>query len=376
MKAVIAIKNSNIKLTNYDVKQINKILRGLREGIYNVSGRTCYYILKEPIEFNGIVYRSVKIKGCGYKNVDTNEYCKVGHKVFFRKDPHIGFDNNKNIRLVYSDVAPLGGITFRKAKNEYYNFLKLYKKGVSTLLPYSVVIYNHKKNNNQKIGANIALCEDMYGFRMNKLFYENKYITSKEMDYYNLILKNEDIIGDIYDINIRLKLCCVIARKYASEIKKFSEAGLYIHSGGWSNIQYSLSRKKVVLVDLDSSKKVDTEDRELIKLYNIRDFVSNLYRLLISLYNPKVIHQIDINILNKNNLILALLEGYFDKVDKKTLKEISYRILNFYYDNCFIKIKNIEHTMDTIKEEEKKNYELNTKEFYEFCLKLLCNLVE
>ncbi len=151
---------------------------------------------------------------------------------------------------------------------------------------------------------------------------------------------------------------------------------MYIHSGGWSNIQYSLSRKKVVLVDLDSSKKVDTEDIELIKLYNIRDFVSNLYRLLISLYNPKVIHQIDSNILNNNNLILALLEGYFDKEDKETLKEISYRILNFYYDRCFIKIKNIEHIMDTIKDEEKKNYELNTKDFYEFCLKLLCDLIE
>lgn len=376
MRYTKIIENKNVKLSKHDKKQIKKILSCKQEGIYNNSGRTCYYMLKDPIEHDNIVYRSVKIKGCGYKNIETSIYRKVGNEEFVRKEPHIGFNHDKSIKFVYSQNAPLGGITLKRAKQEYNNFKLLYNAGVSTLLPYEVVLYKNKRCNKQKIGASIALCEDEYGFRLNKLLYENKYINANEMEYYNLVLYNEGILGNIYDISTRLKLCYIIAKKYAKEIKKFSKSGLYIHSGGWSNVQYSLSKKNIVLIDLDSSRRIDTNDIELIKLYSIRDFISNIYRLLISLYNPKVIHQINKQILTDNNLVFALLEGYFDSIDRKILFEKSNNILKLYFDTCFDKIKSIEDVMDNILEEDKKNYELNMAEFYKYCLELLTPLID
>ena len=123
-----------------------------------------------------------------------------------------------------------------------------------------------------------------------------------------------------------------------------------------------------VLVDLDSSRHISDECSKFHRLYSIRDLISNIYRLLISLYNPNIILQYDETVLKNNNYVYYLLRGYFPEVNEEELQKTSNDIMNYYIINCFNKIKAIEFKMNVMTQEESQKYELVMFEFYHFCL--------
>ena len=360
--------NSNIVLDKYDDKQISDIVRFVKTGVNYSNGRTCYHILKYPIIYNNnIRYCSVKIKGAGFYSNDK-EVVKPGLSDFVRREPHYGFDKNGNAVQVFSDIAPFGGMTESKATNEYNNFEYLSEKGISTLIPYKLLKYNDLTYRNESLAVVVALCTEQHPIRLYKLLWPAEKNSEEESSYYASILEREGIVGNIKLFNIRIMLIKKIAEKYALEVRKFSESGLYIHSGGWSNIQYNSQTKKVVLVDLDSSRHISDECSKFHRLYSIRDLISNIYRLLISLYNPNIILQYDETVLKNNNYVYYLLRGYFPEVNEEELQKTSNDIMNYYIINCFNKIKAIEFKMNVMTQEESQKYELVMFEFYHFCL--------
>lgn len=359
--------NSNIVLDKYDDKQISDIVRFVKTGVNYSNGRTCYHILKYPIIYNNIRYCSVKIKGAGFYSNDK-EVVKPGLSDFVRREPHYGFDKNGNAVQVFSDIAPFGGMTESKATNEYNNFEYLSEKGISTLIPYKLLKYNDLTYRNESLAVVVALCTEQHPIRLYKLLWPAEKNSEEESSYYASILEREGIVGNIKLFNIRIMLIKKIAEKYALEVRKFSESGLYIHSGGWSNIQYNSQTKNVVLVDLDSSRHISDECSKFHRLYSIRDLISNIYRLLISLYNPNIILQYDETVLKNNNYVYYLLRGYFPEVNEEELQKTSNDIMNYYIINCFNKIKAIEFKMNVMTQEESKKYELVMFEFYHFCL--------
>ena len=359
--------NSNIVLDKYDDKQISDIVRFVKTGVNYSNGRTCYHILKYPIIYNNIRYCSVKIKGAGFYSNDK-EVVKPGLSDFVRREPHCGFDKNGNAVQVFSDIAPFGGMAESNATNEYNNFEYLSEKGISTLIPYKLLKYNDLTYRNESLAVVVALCTEQHPIRLYKLLWPAEKNSEEESSYYASILEREGIVGNIKLFNIRIMLIKKIAEKYALEVRKFSESGLYIHSGGWSNIQYNSQTKKVVLVDLDSSRHISDECSKFHRLYSIRDLISNIYRLLISLYNPNIILQYDETVLKNNNYVYYLLRGYFPEVNEEELQKTSNDIMNYYIINCFNKIKAIEFKMNVMTQEESQKYELVMFEFYHFCL--------
>lgn len=364
----ISKRNLNVCLNPYDEQQIQNIATFKNKGLSYDAGRTCYYILKFPVCINATMYYSVKIKGAGYYNGNV-DVIKPGLSDFVRRDPHYGFDENGNVIEVYSDVAPFGGITKYKAYREYENYEHLSKNNVSTLMAYELLEYDNLFFKGEPLAVVVALCTEKYPFRMYRLLWPADKNSQDEISYYQLIAEHEGVKGDIKEFATRSSLIQKIAQKYAREIRKLSHAGLYIHSGGWSNIQYDLQTNNIVLIDLDSTRRINEKNKRFCDLYAKRDFVSNIYRLLISIYNPDIITQYDEYTIMQTNYVLHLLYGYFGTVyDSYSLKTISENILSFYIKTCFNNIKKIESKMTAMSDEESKEYELKMFEFYNFCL--------
>ena len=368
MQITQVIKNDIINIDEEDLSKLIEIFTFKKKGKYFTSGRTCYYKLSCPIIIDNTVYSYVKIKGSGALN-GKRQFIKPSNHPFVRKDPHFGIDNDGRPTMIYSEPSPYGGITLSRANQEYNNFRYLYNSNVSTLLPLFVYKYDNLYFNNESLGISVSLCEDNLPLRMDKLLYTNELMPKEYYEFYKKVYFSE--FGENTNLNFddKAKLIKKIAYKYAREIRKFADAGMYIHSGGWSNIQYSFSKKNVVLIDLDSSRKI--KDPRLSLLLNCRDLISNIYRLFINLYNPKCIEEYNEKVIYDKDYVLSLISGFFYSVDNRKLINISKLINKFYIDNCFNKIKLIENIMLCIPEDEVTRYELDIYKFYDYCMYLL-----
>ena len=368
MKITQVIKNDIVNIDKVDLSELIEIFNFKKRGKYFSSGRTCYYKLSCPVIINNTTYSYVKIKGCGALN-GKSEFIKPGSRSFVRKDPHFGIDNNGYPTMVHSELSVYGGITLSRAIKEYNNFKYLYENKVSTLIPLFVYRYDRLYFNSEHLGISVSLCEDNLPLRMDKLLYTNDLMPKEYREFYKKVYFSE--FGESTNLNFddKAKLINKIAYKYACEIRKFADTGMYIHSGGWSNIQYSFSKKNVVLIDLDSSRKI--KDFRISLMLNCRDLISNIYRLFINLYNPKCIGEYDEKIIHDKNYVLSLISGFFSTVDSQAVVNISKSINKFYIKNCFNKIKSIESIMLYIPKDEVINYELDIYKFYDYCMYLL-----
>ena len=367
------IKNNNeVKLSEYDLNQLEKIIKFENHGKYYSNGRTCYYKLKKPIHIRNTVYSYLKIKGCGIIE-ENGIFVRPGTKSFIREDPHFGIKQNGVAELVYSDIAPYGGITLSRALNEYNNFKILCDNEVSSLIPVCVYKYDDLFFDGKQMGVSISLCENNKPLRMDKLLYIDKLIPEEYKKFYEEIYFLE--FNENTTLNFKNK-CALINRisyKYGMEMRKFCDSGLYIHSGGWSNIQYSIDRKNVVLIDLDSSMEI--HNNTMIPLLNCRDLISNIYRLFINLYNPNCISNFDEDVIKCYNFTLSILDGFFNNIELEKIEYVSKQINIYFINNCFNEIKQIEDIMLNITDEQVKKYELNILEFYDFCMKLIFPLI-
>lgn len=367
MNAVKIVKKSNVKLTDEDLTSLLEIVRLEKKGIYYDTGRTCYYQLKKPVIIGNKKYTYLKIKGSGV--LENDKVNIFSDKEFSRVDPHYGFDTNDNPILVKSKPAPYGGILLDRAINEFNNFTLLISSCVSSLYPLYVFEYKNLKFYDQKLGVIVALSEEPY--RFNKILFHN--IPDNYIKFYKNVFYNEFGYNTDFSFEDKTKLIQRLAYKYAREVKKMAECGLFIHSGGWSNIQYSFSDKNIVLVDLDSSLK-NKLNKNILKY---RDLISNIYRLFINLYNPNCIQDYNEKIIKENNYCYYLLDGYFDGIiNSEFLIKISNKINDYFINNCFNNIKKIENIMNYISDQEVKKMELNIFEFYSYCMCLINDMIE
>ena len=372
MKTVIIKNNSSITISPGDKKEIDKIVELYKRGTYYSQGRTCYYKLNNVINVDGIDYLYVKIKGCGcYENDGTITH--PGLKPYYRKDPHFGISELGHPILLCSDVAPYGGILLNRAVNEFDNFTILRKNNVSTLLPLYVYKYTDLTFNGNELGVSVSLCESVEPFRFDKLLQTNDLMSTEYKNFYQDVYESQFNKRTQLDINDKYRLIKRIGFLYGNEIRNFCNSGLYIHSGGWSNIQYSFKNKRVVLIDLDSSRIIQNESLRMLQ--NCRDITSNIYRLFINMYNPNCIKDYSNEIILDTNYVYSILRGFCYNADNKELVDISNRINNYYIENCFNRIKKIENVMNEISDDEAKKYELDIMKFYDFCMTELSDVM-
>lgn len=149
--------------------------------------------------------------------------------------------------------------------------------------------------------------EKVFAFVWNRVLIAPEKLSEKEYEYFNLI--SNEILQMNYSHESQWALCQYVAKQYSKSIRNLNEIGLYIHSGGWSNIQFSLQKKDIVLIDLDSTRELCEKPKSIWGLYAVRDLVSNIYRLLINFYNPHTICIVNEGIIRDTDLVYFLLAG-------------------------------------------------------------------
>lgn len=354
-------------LSDEDLGNIRHVIQFEKHAEYFSSGRTCYYKLQKPVMIHGIKYECLKIKGLGYGNVN-GYWAFPGKSCFKRKEPHFGFNKNGIVIPAYSDDAPFGGIVFSKAQNEVNNFITLFDNAIVSLFPIALVKYNITFNG-KPLACNIALCEDYPPIRMNRMLVDAHSLSGCEQSYFDKISALLGLAG--YHSSLQFQIWTEIATKYANSIRKMNEAGLCLHSGGWSNIQFSLQQQQIVLIDMDSVRSLSSFPEQIRALYALRDIISNLYRFFINLYHPDTISLVTTDLLYQFEFPYYFLCGYFRNVPSDDLFKCSVKITRYYVHNCFTAIKAIEQKMLSLPSREQKKMELRMFGFYDYCFRLL-----
>lgn len=357
-------------LSTDDSYEIENILNLSIRPQYFSAGRTGYYTLKKPICIDGIIYTCVKFKGIGYGEPNTSIWYPPGTKYFYRDAAHFGFSPDGVPVETFSDIAPFGGILYSRALNEFNAFEQMRKNNISCLCQYLVVKYDSifKGIKEEHLGCVVSLCEDNPPIRMGKLLIDISMLTKEELIYLNSI--SQLILSKEYTSKTQFDLWQHIARLYASNIRKMNEAGIYLHSGGWHNIQFSLQRKDIVLVDVDATRMFTELNPKIHALYALRDLVSCIYWLLGSLNQPEIIHVINADVLNDYNFVYYLLSGYLEN-SNRLLYSLSKKITKYYIESCFIHAKEKEKDLINLTKDELDKYELKKMDFFDYCFQLI-----
>ncbi len=369
MKYTEIRKIPELSISEEDEYQLASVLSHRQISNYIYSGRSSYITLIDPIKsFDGKYYRSLKIKGSGFFDVNTFQFKLPSTDQFERLAPHFGFDALGRPIRCYSSKAPFGGITVEKAIAEYENAKALFANGALAIRPLRVVRYEEMRFLNQEIGAVASLCFEPIPLRFLQLLWDYTNIDIQHRVFYNQVAVSLNIPGEIHNFVTRSRLIQLIAKMYGGSIRQFSESGLCLHSGGWSNIEFSTQHNTVALTDLDSSLSLSKKQKSLRAAYALRDLVSCLYRLLISIYHPNAISAFDNDLLVEHDFLLELLTGYFLEIEKSKLSDVSLCIWDFYFESCFNRIKSFQHRMRDIPPAEQPQYELPMMGFYDFCM--------
>ncbi|MDF2880063.1 MAG: hypothetical protein K0R54_620 [Clostridiaceae bacterium] len=381
LKYEITHKYEKINVPEKVIREVIDRASWVIEPTFLTNGRTAWYKLPEPIEieFNGIKHKlkAVKMKGVGVYNPEGRHASEKSekpipptNKIYKRDEPHFGFDKNNQIIKIHSDHAPYGGICHDRAVREYDNARILFENNVPTIIPFMVISYNDLFFDDKQMGAVFCFSTEDMPHRLLFLGWDNDYLDVEILEYYDAIKKGLNINGDIRNVNVKLEISKIIAQQFGDSVRRLSEAGLYIHSGGWENIQYDRERKHIFLTDLDSSRQLNQVKNEMKAIIALRDFVSNIYRYINKIYFPKAIKIYNPEILLEHNVLYYLLKGYLPEISDSELEEMSQKIWLFFMPYFMIMKKN-EDKLSDIPKEIRKSFKFDTDIFYILCLNLI-----
>lgn len=344
------------------------------------QGRTAWYKLDKYISIDGYApmnLKAVKMKGVGVWNpkgrhAEEKQEIPIPptSKVYEREGPHFGFNSEGKIVMIHSEDAPYGGICHHRAVMEYENARRLFEAGVPSIVPFVVIKYNGLYFREKELGAVLSLCPEDVPYRFLFLGWEDKYVDKEILDYYRRVQKRLGVEGRLEDADTRLKISVIIAEQYGKAVRGFSEAGLFIHSGGWENIQFDMENAQVFLTDLDSSKDQEILPERMRPIQAVRDFVSNLFRYVNKVYYPKAIRLYTLENLLRYDIVFHLIQGYMPEIPDGKIKEISEKIWHFFMPYFTIMKKN-QDNLDTIPKNIRKSFKFDTDLFYLLCLNLL-----
>lgn len=354
------------------------------EPTFLTQGRTAWFKLKEPIKIQSEIpfnVKAIKMKGIGVWNPEGRHALKQECKpipptnlIYQREAPHFGFDKEGNIVKIHSADAPYGGICHNRAIQEYENAQILFESGVYSIIPYMVIKYDdlffETKSNISQMGAVLSLCPEENPYRLLFLGWDNKYVTKELLEYYDCIKKRLNISGNILDVRTKLAVSAMIAEQFGNSVRGFTEAGRFIHSGGWENIQFDMERGHIFLTDLDSSKDINIIPERMRAIQSLRDLISNLYRYLNKVYYPKAIKMYGLENILEYDIPFYLIKGYMPEISDVKIKEISRKIWNFFIP-YFLIMKNNEFRLEDIPKDIRKSFKFDTDYFYILCLNLL-----
>ncbi|WP_157261127.1 hypothetical protein [Paenibacillus wynnii] len=374
----ITHRNEQIRLPEEDVEAILRLAGWEETPTFLTEGRTAWYKLKEPVAVEGgITVKAVKMKGVGVWNPEgrhADEFQKVPipptDRVYMREAAHFGFHTDGTLKEIYSEDAPYGGICHHRAIREYENAEILCRNGVPSILPYLVIEYPDLLFKGQTMGAVLSLCSEAEPYRLLFLGWDNRYVDANVLEYYKEIQEVLGISGDLREASTKLRMSQKIGEQFGRAVRGLSESGLFIHSGGWENIQFSRESGRIFLTDLDSTRSQSGLLERMRPVQALRDFVSNLYRYVNKLYYPKAISVYGTEELLEYDVVFHLMKGYLYEIEDDTLKQAAKEIWRFFMP-YFDMMKKNEGKLEDIPKDIRKSFKFDTDLFYLVCLNLL-----
>lgn len=286
------------------------------------SGRTAWVPTTEiNVATTPLKVKSVKLKGAGYldeKGVvhqpTTQPYCRM--------NPHFGIAKDGSFIPVMSQPVPVGGITLASAKQEYEIAKILLEKGVPTVIPIKVYLYQPTHLNfitgdkdRGRLGAvAMGLLDDNH-FRTDVLLDFGNLSKASEV-YFDKLREELGIPNSTDSVYMMLSR---IAFLTGQTLRRFSEAGFYRYSVCLDNLGYSTQDQSVYLIDLDSSLYLQNCSSVAQPLQVTRDATSFLFNLCVYLTKPGYINNFMPTKFEEVNPFRSFLQGYFHEIDSHQL---------------------------------------------------------
>ena len=371
-------QNSNVNISENDFNNLLKIISWDNTPSFEVPGRTGWYILETPVLLSdGRLIKALKLKGIGLWNPEGRNYKESQTipippttEIYRRQSQHLGIDNKGKIKRVSSEDSPYGGILFRRAKMEYDNEKILYENNISANIPFLLVEYSNISFNDEKLGLVISACVEVNSFRLMHLGWEYKYVPEYLQNFYEKIALINNISESLNTAKGKLELSMKIGFKYGKAIRGMTESNLYIHSGGWDNLQYDIAGNNIVLTDLDSTRTNENLSNKVKAICGVRDLVSCIYRFVNKLYYPKAITVYEMNDLINYDVVGSMICGYFKDIDKEICIRAAMNIWK-YFSPYFCEFKKFNEELIDIPKSIRKKIKMDLDLFYLVCLHYL-----
>jgi hypothetical protein len=307
---------------------------------FSKMGRTSWLKLSSPLKistpYSEILIESIKIKGVGLCD-HLGNITEPSVRDYDRIHPHLGFTPEGQFVPILSPLAPEGGMTIERARNEFniasslIEFgcpsevpLRLYRYDEPHLvyhpdgyppLPLGVVVSGFPQDT--PIRANAAI--EYYAANQTTRAYLNKWASH---------------FGISNTSNMSLSLTNSVFRLYGITLRKFHEAGYYRFSGMPDNYSFSSQTEEVFLIDLDSSRRLSECSKIEISLQIMRDVASAVCSLTSYILRRNNIDWFSPEDIFNSKLFTSLLSGYYDDLSPAVVEKAG-DIYNKHYEGLY-----------------------------------------
>jgi len=296
--------HEQVGLSDRDRTAIDDILSWRRLPEFYLPGRTAWYQLQDPFETGtGFFVQAAKIKGCGGWNpAEEDDVAGLmrGNNPVGLSQPsnteyasdvvrsHFGISNDGGFCIAYSEPAPFGAITRKRAELEWDNTQALRQHGVPAIQPYCLVEYpDRPKFRGETLAAVVSLVPAPTPTRLEYFLIGSSHLSEAEksdmvqlLEYFSGNDQNAAGI-DVARFNL--------AHEIGTIMRRMSASGRFRYAAGWDNFMFDPVGKSLFLTDLDSTLPLSSLPANARGLQQIRDLGSALYRLANGLYRPFII---------------------------------------------------------------------------------------
>lgn len=379
----ITHKFDSIVMTEAEFNQLLQVASWSSPPWFPFPGRTAWYTFDELPSRNAAareVFPAAKLKGVGiwnpqqseeYSGVHGGEYCDqpcrptLQEYIYTSQLVHVGFDCEGHFCQVKSEITPFGGIRHSRALREYSNALLLCNSGVPCITPFMVIEYQDKYIfHGERLGAAISLSPESSPYRLHPLHLGEANCGSTQRMYYQAVRASLGIAGDPNDEQTRLRVIGSVSRQIGKLLHDFASVGLYRHSGGWDNLQFSLRHRQVFLTDLDSSRSLQDLDVKVRPLQVLRDLASALHKLLNKLYYPTVLENYTVANLVRHDPLFEMILGYFPSASESDVRRITGALWRYFVPHFCLLRRHREPIMHSWTSEQRKSYKMEEDFFY------------
>jgi hypothetical protein len=382
ISCVVTHHFNDVQISGDEFVRLLKIVTWQEIPWFPMPGRTAWYVFgSQPLlgstpEFK---LKAAKLKGIGLWNPKNFHYSGI-HGGEHLDDPvppttidyeytsllpHVGFTDEGEFTIVYSEPTPYGGMRHSRAVREYNNAHRLLERGIPAIVPFLVIEYQDGyKFRGEALGAVISLSPEPSPNRMHPLHFGEDGLGLDDREYYSRVRESLGISGDPTNETTRLATIKVLARQVGKLNHDFSAAGLYRHSGGWDNLHYCIEQRKVFLTDLDSSRDINERPENVRPLYILRDLASALHKLINKLYYPTVLETYTFSNLLWYDPLYEMIAGYFPNALGQDVQRVSRSLWSYFFPHFFLLKRYRQPLLTDWSSERRKSYKMEEDLFY------------